>query len=31
MGECHEFEDIDYLGEEDGIEKLNDGKGNFIL
>jgi hypothetical protein len=26
-----EFEDLDYLDEEEGIEKLKDAKGNFIL
>jgi hypothetical protein len=29
--EGHEFEDLDYLEEEEGIEKLKDAKGNFIL
>jgi hypothetical protein len=29
--ECHEFEDLDYPDEEEGIEKLKDAKGNFIL
>jgi hypothetical protein len=29
--ECHEFEDLDYLDEEEGVEKLKDAKGNFIL
>jgi hypothetical protein len=29
--ECHEFEDLDYPDEEEGIEKLIDAKGNFIL
>jgi hypothetical protein len=29
--ESHEFEDLDYLDEEEGIEKLKDVKGNFIL
>jgi hypothetical protein len=29
--ECHEFEDLDYLDEEEEIEKLKDAKGNFIL
>jgi hypothetical protein len=29
--EGREFEDLDYLDEEEGIEKLNDAKGNFIL
>jgi hypothetical protein len=29
--EGHEFEDLDYLDEEEGIEKLKDAKGNFIL
>jgi hypothetical protein len=29
--EDHEFEDLDYLDEEEGIEKLKDAKGNFIL
>jgi hypothetical protein len=27
----HEFENLDYLDEEEGIEKLKDAKGNFIL
>jgi hypothetical protein len=27
----HEFEDLDYLDKEEGIEKLKDAKGNFIL
>jgi hypothetical protein len=26
--EAHEFEDIDYPNEEEGIEKLKDAKGN---
>jgi hypothetical protein len=26
-----EFEDLDYLDKEEGIEKLKDAKGNFIL
>jgi hypothetical protein len=26
-----EFEDLDYPDEEEGIEKLNDAKGNFII
>jgi hypothetical protein len=26
-----EFEDLDYPDEEEGIEKLKDAKGNFIL
>jgi hypothetical protein len=26
-----EFEDLDYLDEEEGIEKLKDAKGNFML
>jgi hypothetical protein len=26
-----EFEDLDYLDEEEGIEKLKAAKGNFIL
>jgi hypothetical protein len=29
--EDHEFEDLDYRDEEEGIEKLKDAKGNFIL
>jgi hypothetical protein len=29
--EGHEFEDLDYPNEEEGIEKLKDAKGNFIL
>jgi hypothetical protein len=29
--EGHEFEDLDYLDEEEGIEKLKDVKENFIL
>jgi hypothetical protein len=29
--ESHEFEDLDYPYEEEGIEKLKDAKGNFIL
>jgi hypothetical protein len=29
--EGHEFEDLDYLDEEEDIENLNDAKGNFIL
>jgi hypothetical protein len=29
--EGHEFEDLDYLDEGEGIEKLKDAKGNFIL
>jgi hypothetical protein len=29
--ERHEFEDLDYPDEEEGIEKLKDAKGNFIL
>jgi hypothetical protein len=29
--EGREFEDLDYPDEEDGIEKLKDAKGNFIL
>jgi hypothetical protein len=29
--EGHEFEDLDYLVKEEGIEKLKDDKGNFIL
>jgi hypothetical protein len=29
--EGHEFEDLDYLDEEEEIEKLKDAKGNFIL
>jgi hypothetical protein len=29
--EGHEFEDLDYLDEEEGIEKLVDAKGTFIL
>jgi hypothetical protein len=28
--EGYEFEDFDYLDEEEGIEKLKDTKGNFI-
>jgi hypothetical protein len=28
--EGREFEDLDYADEEEGIEKLNDAKGNFI-
>jgi hypothetical protein len=31
IGEGHEFEDLDNLDEEEGIEKLKDAKGNFIL
>jgi hypothetical protein len=31
IGEGHEFEDLDYPDEEEGIEKLIDAKGNFIL
>jgi hypothetical protein len=31
IGEGREFEDVDYSDEEEGIEKLNDAKGNFIL
>jgi hypothetical protein len=27
----HGFEDLDYLDEEEGIEKLKDAKRNFIL
>jgi hypothetical protein len=29
--EGHEFEDPNYLEEEEGIEKLNDVEGNLIL
>jgi hypothetical protein len=29
--EGHEFKDLDYPNEEEGIEKLKDAKGNFIL
>jgi hypothetical protein len=29
--EGHEFEDLDYPDEEEGIEKLKDAKGNIIL
>jgi hypothetical protein len=29
--EGREFEDLDYPDEEEGIEKLKDAKGNFIL
>jgi hypothetical protein len=29
--EGHAFEDLDYPNEEEGIEKPNDAKGNFIL
>jgi hypothetical protein len=29
--EGREFEDLDYLDEEEGIEKLKDAKENFIL
>jgi hypothetical protein len=29
--ECREFEDLDYLDREEGIQKLKDAKGNFIL
>jgi hypothetical protein len=29
--EGHEFEDLDYPDEEEGIEKLKDAKGNFII
>jgi hypothetical protein len=29
--EGHEFEDLDYLDKEEGIEKLKVAKGNFIL
>jgi hypothetical protein len=29
--EGHDFEDLDYPDEEEGIEKLKDAKGNFIL
>jgi hypothetical protein len=29
--ECHEFEDLDYPNEDDGIEKLFDAKGTLIL
>jgi hypothetical protein len=29
--EGHEFEDLDYPNKEEGIEKLKDAKGNFIL
>jgi hypothetical protein len=29
--ESREFEDLDYTNEEEGIEKLKDAKGNFIL
>jgi hypothetical protein len=31
IGEGHEFEDLDNLDEEEGIEKLKDAKGNFVL
>jgi hypothetical protein len=31
IGEGHEFEDLDYLDEDVGIEKLVDVKGTFIL
>jgi hypothetical protein len=31
IGEGHEFEDLGYPDEEEGIEKLKDAKGNFIL
>jgi hypothetical protein len=27
----HEFEDLDYVDKEEGIEKMKDAKGNFIL
>jgi hypothetical protein len=29
--EGHEFEDLDYPDEDEGIEKLLDAKGTFIL
>jgi hypothetical protein len=29
--EGHEFEDLDYREQEEGIEKLRDAKGNFTL
>jgi hypothetical protein len=29
--EGREFEDLDYLDDEEGIQKLKDAKGNFIL
>jgi hypothetical protein len=29
--ESHEFEDLDYPDKEEGIEKLKDAEGNFIL
>jgi hypothetical protein len=29
--EGHEFEDLDYPNEEEGIENMKDAKGNFIL
>jgi hypothetical protein len=29
--EGHEFEDLDFPDEEEGIEKVKDAKGNFIL
>jgi hypothetical protein len=29
--EVHEFEDLNYPDEDEGIEKLKDAKGNFIL
>jgi hypothetical protein len=29
--EGYEFEDLDYPDKEEGIEKLKDAKGNFIL
>jgi hypothetical protein len=29
--EGREFEDLDYWNEEEGVEKLKDAKGNFIL
>jgi hypothetical protein len=29
--EDHEFENLDYPDEDDGIEKLVDAKGTFIL
>jgi hypothetical protein len=29
--EGHEFEDVDYPDEEEGIENLKDAKGNFII
>jgi hypothetical protein len=29
--EGHEFEDLDYPDEDEGIEKLVDAKGTFIL